>query len=55
MKDLLAKITEVKDLASNIGRTAKIPPKDHERILEVYGCLVLAEKRLKSLMEVEVD
>jgi len=55
MKDLLIKITSAKMMASDIGRTAKIPPKEHEKILEVYGCLVLAEKRLMKLVEVGND
>ena len=51
MKELLNRIMEVKAMAASVGRTAKVKPRDHEKLLEVHGYMVVAEKKLRKIME----
>lgn len=51
MKELLNRMVEVRVMAEGTIRTAKAKPRDHEKLLEVHGYMVLAEKKLRKIME----
>jgi len=51
VKELLNRMVEVRVMAEGAIRTAKVKPRDHEKLLEVHGYMVLAEKKLRKITE----